>query len=166
MVHFLIHRLQFRCLLFQFPKLLLQRVQEVHRVPQWLYHRVTWLTHLLNLVPQFLHLPHLLNHLIPFSLPLLLKLFPLVWLLLPLNLLLLLFLNLHDLGIHFDEKMRKFAIDFIDQIGKVCGGFVVDALKEHDGREIFGKVLDFVVGELPLQNNNDVFFFCRFDFLC
>lgn len=112
-VHLVVHRLKFVRIFFQFPEFLLQGVQIAHCISQGFNHRVTALPHLVHFVPQLFHLPHLLHELPSLFLPLLLELFPPLYLLLPLDFFLFFFLDLHNAGIHFYQKVGKFAVNFV-----------------------------------------------------
>lgn len=81
-------------------------------------------------------------------------------------LLLVLLLNDGDSLVEFGQQVRQLGVDFVDEVAEIGAGFVIDSLEEHDRCEIFLEILDFVFGELSLQNINDDFFLGCFDLLC
>lgn len=48
--------------------------------------------------------------------------------------------------------MGELGVDFVDEVGEVREGFVVDAFEEHYGGEVLLEVLHFVGGDLFLQD--------------
>jgi len=62
--------------------------------------------------------------------------------------------------------MGQFWVDLVDEIAEICTRFVVNTLEEHDGGEVLLEILDFVTGELTLQDVNDMFFLADLDLLC
>lgn len=104
-MHLLVHGLQLVSIFLQLPKLLFQGIQITHGITQGLNHTMTTLPHLMDLPAQLLHLVHLLHHLVTLFLALLLQLLSALQLPLSFDLLLLLFLDFHDAGVHFYEQM-------------------------------------------------------------
>lgn len=155
-LHLLIHLLKLYSILLQLHEFLFQIVQIVHCLAQTVNHVMARLPHLIDFGLQFFHFLHLFHHLFLFLLSLFLKLFSLLNLSLSFQFLLLLFLNLHDSVIHFHQKMRKFRIDFVHKIWKICGRFVINVLEKHYSRKIFREVLNLVWRKLSLKNVDDL----------
>lgn len=155
-LHLLIHLLKFYSILLQLHEFLFQVVQIVHCLTQTVNHVMARLPHLIDFSFQFFHFLHLFHHFLFFLLSLFLKLFSLLNLSLSFQFLLLLFLNLHDSVIHFNQKMWKLRIDFVHKIWEICGRFVINVLEKHYCWEIFRKVLNLVWRELSLKNVNDL----------
>lgn len=137
-------------------KLLTKSLEETNIVPQRLDQYRTRFAHFPNYAPQTINLLYLFGCLEFLPLFLVLNFLLPQQKLLSLKLLLLLLLQFYDPGVHFIEDQSQLRVSLIDQIGKVCLRFVIDAFEEQNRFKIILELSQVTVRKLLFYNGQNV----------